>query len=198
MNWGMKAMANNALAVNSYNFTSDDELLLDTNIWLFVYGPQRPGDKRVAAYSEALAKILAAGSKIYIDVLIVSEFINTYARIKWDVLGKPYKDFKKFRKSQDFKPIAQDIAADIQQILKHCLRIENGFETLAINELIAEYAVGNSDFNDQIITELCQKKKLKLITDDSDFRAQGVLVMTANKRLLSSQQSATSSNVHQK
>jgi hypothetical protein len=114
------------------------------------------------------------------------------------VLGKPYKDFKKFRKSQDFKPIAQDIAADIQQILKHCLRIENGFETLAINELIAEYAVGNSDFNDQIITELCQKKKLKLITDDSDFRAQGVLVMTANKRLLSSQQSATSSNVHQK
>jgi predicted nucleic acid-binding protein len=171
MNWGMKAMANNALAVSSYNFTSDDELLLDTNIWLFVYGPQRPGDKRVAAYSEALAKILAAGSKIYIDVLIVSEFINTYARIKWDVLGKPYKDFKKFRKSQDFKPIAQDIAADIQQILKHCLRIENGFGTLAINELIAEYAVGNSDFNDQIITELCQKKKLKLITDDSDFRA---------------------------
>ncbi|MDR4519072.1 MAG: PIN domain-containing protein [Nitrosomonas sp.] len=194
----MKAMANNALAVSSYNFTSDDELLLDTNIWLFVYGPQRPDDPRVAIYSQAFAKILAAGCKIYIDVLIVSEFINTYARIKWDVLGKPYKDFKKFRKSQDFKPIAQDIAADIQQILKHCLRIENGFGTLAINELIAEYAVGNSDFNDQIITELCQKKKLKLITDDSDFRAQGVLIMTANKRLLSSQQSATSSNVHQK
>jgi len=194
----MKAIANNALAVNSYNFTSDDELLLDTNIWLFVYGPQRPGDKRVAAYSEALAKILAAGSKIYIDVLIVSEFINTYSRLKWNVMGNPHGEFKRFRKSQDFKLIAQDIAADIQQILKHCLRIENGFETLAINELIAEYAVGNSDFNDQIITELCQKKKLKLITDDSDFRAQGVLVMTANKRLLSSQQSATSSNVHQK
>ncbi len=110
----------------------------------------------------------------------------TYARIKWDVLGKPHKDFKKFRKSQDFKPIAQDIAADIKQILKHCLRIENGFETLAINELITEYAMGDSDFNDQIITKLCQKKKLKLVTDDGDFRAQGVLVVTANKRLLSS------------
>lgn len=179
-------MSNNALAVNNYNFTPDDELLLDTNIWLFVYGPQKPNDPRAVTYSQALAKILSVGCKIYIDVLIVSEFINTYARIKWDVLGKPHKDFKKFRKSQDFKPIAQDIAADIKQILKHCLRIENGFETLAINELITEYAMGDSDFNDQIITKLCQKKKLKLVTDDGDFRAQGVLVVTANKRLLSS------------
>lgn len=99
----MKAMVSKALSVANYNFTPDDELLLDTNIWLFIYGPQKPEDARVMIYSQAFAKILAAHCKIYIDVLIVSEFINTYARIKWDVLGKPHKDFKKFRKCQDFK-----------------------------------------------------------------------------------------------
>jgi len=32
-------MPYNTLDVTSYDFTQNDELLLDTNIWLFVYGP---------------------------------------------------------------------------------------------------------------------------------------------------------------
>lgn len=177
-------MTNEIFAVSSYNFNSNDALLLDTNIWLLIYGPQKPNDSKVETYSKALARILTARCKIYIDVLIVSEFINTYARIKWDVLGKPHKYFKKFRKSQDFKPIARDIAADTQQVLKHCLWIENGYETLSISALITEFAHGDSDFNDQIIASLCREKKLMLVTDDGDFRNQNVLIVTANKRLL--------------
>ena len=184
MNWEMTAMTNNAVSVASYNFKPDDELLLDTNIWLFVYGPQKPGNARVAIYSQALAKILAAKSRIYIDVLIVSEFINTYARLKWNVLGKPRADFKRFRNSQDFKPIAQGVADDIQRVLNHCSRVDNGFKELDIDELIAEYGAGNSDFNDQIIAALCKKNGLKLVTDDGDFGGQGIPIVTANKRLL--------------
>jgi len=178
-------MANNVLAVASYNFKPEDELFVDTNVWLFIYGPQKPRDTRVAAYSHALARILAAQSRIYIDVLIVSEFINTYARLKWNVLGKPHTDFKRFRKSAEFKPIAQDIAADVKRVLKQCDRLENGFELLDIDGLIGEYAAGDSDFNDQVIAALCKRKGLKLVTDDGDFGAHGVPVVTANKRLLS-------------
>lgn len=184
MSLGMKAMANNVFSVANYNFTPDDELLLDTNIWLFVYGPQKPGDAKVATYSQALAKILAAKSSIYIDVLVVSEFINTYARLKWNVMGKPHGEFKQFRKSQDFNPIAQDVAADIRRVLSHCVRVENGFETLDIDSLIGEFAVGDSDFNDQVIAALCQQRGLKLVTDDGDFRGQGIPLVTANRRLL--------------
>jgi predicted nucleic acid-binding protein len=175
---------NRALAVGTYSFTSDDQLLLDTNIWMLVYGPQKPGDARVAAYSQALANILAANSRIYIDVLIVSEFINTYARLKWNVMGKPYGTFKKFRNSPDFKPIARDIAADVKQVLKHCTRIENGFAALDIDGLVDEYAAGDADFNDQVLAELCRKRGLKLVTDDGDFGGQGISVVTANLRLL--------------
>jgi predicted nucleic acid-binding protein len=184
MSWGMKAMANKAISVANYNFAPEDELLLDTNIWLFVYGPQKPSNRKVATYSRALANILAANSRIYIDVLIVSEFINAYARLKWNVMGKPHGDFKRFRKSQDFKPIAKDIADDIKRVLNHCSRVENGFETLDIDGLIAEYAGGDSDFNDQVIAALCQRRGLKLVTDDGDFRGQGVPIVTANQRLL--------------
>lgn len=102
--------------ITDYDFTSSDALLLDANVWLFVYGPQKPRDSRVDVYSQALAKILAAQSRIYIDVLIVSEFINTYARLRWNfwkAQSASSNDFKKFRKSGNFNPVAQDIAADV-------------------------------------------------------------------------------------
>ncbi|MDE2389024.1 MAG: PIN domain-containing protein [Betaproteobacteria bacterium] len=159
---------------------------MDTNVWLFIYGPQKPGNTKESIYSGVLAKILTAGSKIFIDVLIVSEFINTYARLKWNVMGKPRGDFKSFRKSVDFKPIAQDIAADVKQILKHCLRIESGFDALAIIDLLDEYALGKADFNDQVIATLCREKGLILVTDDGDFRDNEIPIVTANRRLLAS------------
>ncbi|MFH1075273.1 MAG: type II toxin-antitoxin system VapC family toxin [Pseudomonadota bacterium] len=177
-------MTNKALAVNNYNFKSEDKLFVDANVWLFAYGPQKPRDARVATYSQALAKILSAQCRIYIDVLIVSEFINAYARLKWNIMDKPHNYFKQFRKSTDFKAIAQDIAADVKRVLNHCSRIENGFEAMNVNNLIDEYAAGDSDFNDQIIVALCKRRGFKLVTDDSDFGGQGIPVVTANKRLL--------------
>ncbi len=179
-------MTHRAEEISTYDFKSSDALLLDANIWLFVYGPQKPNDPKVAAYSNALRKILAAKSCIYIDVLIVSEFINAYARMKWNLLCGPSKtrNFKQFRKSSAFKPVAQDIAADVKCVLKHCTRVESGFESLPIDTLVNEYAAGDSDFNDQILAALCNSKGLKLVTDDADFKRRGVPVVTANKRLL--------------
>lgn len=179
-------MTSKAEEITRYQFQSSDKLLLDTNVWMFIYAPQNPVDKRVAVYSGALAQILAVQSRIYIDVLIVSEFINTYARLKWNLWkarSTSPADFKAFRKSKYFKPIAQDIASDLKRVLAHCTRVEDGFESLALDDLVDEYAAGDSDFNDQILTSLCKRAGLKLVTDDSDFKGQGISVITANKRL---------------
>lgn len=176
-------MTNNVEDITKYDFKSSDELLLDTNVWLLTNAPQKPGNKRAAVYSRALLNILKANSRIYIDVLIVSEFINAYARGKWKLLSSN-TEFKQFRKSKDFKPVAQDIAADVKRVLKHCTRIESGIESPTIDALIDEYAMGDSDFNDQILTNLCQRKGLKLVTDDGDFKSSGIPVLTANPRLI--------------
>lgn len=47
-----------------------------------------------------------------------------------------------------------------------------------------EYQVGGSDFNDQVIREVCKSNGFKLLTDDGDFDTQGLTVLTANSRLL--------------
>jgi predicted nucleic acid-binding protein len=178
-------MTHGAEEISTYDFKPSEKLFLDANIWLLVCGPPKSNDPKVSVYSEALKKILTAKSPIYIDVLIVSEFINVCARLEWNLIdSSKHGDFKQFRKSKLFKPVAQAIAANVKRVLQHCKRIANDFESVAIDTLIEEYAAGDSDFNDQIIAALCSRKGLKLVTDDGDFKGRGVPIITANKKLL--------------
>ena len=176
-------MKHKAVRVNDYNFTFQDRLFLDTNIWFYLYGPKGSKSHWVQIYSNVFNRILSAKSSIYIDVLVLSEFINTYARTQWRFVARHIESFKAFRNSSHFKPVAQEIGAKVKSILGHCSRIESGFSTLAIDDLITDYAAGNSDFNDQVITEICRSSGLTLITHDRDFKGQGITILTANRLL---------------
>ena len=171
-------------AVEDYNFTAQDRLLLDANIWMYLHGPQKQRGYWQRTYTPVFNRILKAGSRIYIDVLVLSEFINRYARLKWSLVRRLHRTFKAFRNSPAFKPVAQDIVKDVKQIMNHCSRIESGFATVDMDILLAEYAEGHSDFNDQVITELCKDNGLTLITHDSDFRTQDISILTANPAML--------------
>jgi len=180
-------LKNNASQISTYAFGPGEEFLLDTNVWFLVYGPGRPHDVRVAVYSRALKQMLAANCAIYVEVLILSEYMNAYARLKHNLLKGTSgvdNDFKRFRKSPHFKAIAYDIAGDVRQILKHCQRIESDLPQCEVDRLIDEFAQGNSDFNDQVLAELCKGRNLKLVTDDSDFKDRGLHILTANQGLL--------------
>ena len=93
-------------SVADHDFTPEDKLFLDANIWLYMYGPQRPNAYWVRIYSKVFKRILKAKSKVYTDVLVVSEFINRYARLRWRIdesnFGE-FDEFKDFRNSPHFK-----------------------------------------------------------------------------------------------
>lgn len=181
-------MPGKAQDISTYVFKDSDRLLLDANVWMFVHGPTPPGDKRAAIYSSALARILAAKATIHVDVLIVSEFVNRYARLRHKILQSTAgvaPDFKQFRTGADFKPVAQDIADAIRRVLKECTRSESGFASVDIGCLVDEYAKGESDFNDQMLAELCKSQGWTLVTHDSDFKGSGLDLVTGNKKLLS-------------
>ena len=178
-------MTYKAERVSRYRFTSQHKLFLDANIWLYLYGPKKPRNRSVRIYSNAYNRILNAGSQIYIDVLVVSEFINRCARQECELAGYTPKQFKVFRHSSDFKSVAPGIAAAVKKITNCCLRTESTFSTLKIDNLLNDYAKGNSDFNDQVITELCKNNGLTLVTHDGDFKTQEIPILTANRSLLS-------------
>ncbi len=182
----------NPIILSSYTFTPKDSLLIDANVWYLLYGPYAKKDRRVDLYSAAIKEIIAAKSKIYIDVLIISEFINRYARDKSKIIANFQKssekfEFKNFRNSSAFKPIAKEIASLVGRMLKHCNRLESDFVRAPINEILKDYASGVFDFNDQILSSLCQYNHLTLVTDDADFKNFDIPVLTENKKLLKNQ-----------
>jgi len=174
--------------ISGYRFAETDKLFFDANIWLFIYGPQgNPNDWKAKSYSGALANALKAKSQIIIDVLVVSEFINRFARIEYDI-QYPNKsnrlDFKQFRNSPAFAPVAQAIVSTLRQILKFATRAESGFSGIDIQGLLVEFEAGGHDFNDQVLVRLCQAQNLQLVTHDADFKGKGVNILTANQRIL--------------
>ncbi len=170
--------------IRHYNFTAQDKLFLDANIWLYLYGPPKPRSYWRPIYTSVFNRMVRAKSRIYIDVLVVSEFINAYARLKWRDASSYPNAFKTFRNSPDFKPVAQNIATHVKQIMKHCARIESNLATLGMDNLLNDYATGDHDFNDQVITEICKNNGFTLITNDSDFKTQEIPILTANPNLL--------------
>jgi predicted nucleic acid-binding protein len=181
-------MMSNAQDITSYQFSNADSLVFDTNVWLYIYGPQgSPVDFKSRAYSNAFANALRENSQIWVDVLVISEFVNRFARIEYDIqypnkANRP--DFKHFRNSPDFKPVAQTIVAAMRKILKFAARTESGLTSINVDALLAEFENGGCDFNDQILMRLCISQNLKLVTDDIDFKGKGVNILTANKRIL--------------
>ncbi len=170
--------------ISSYSFSEDDGFFLDANIWLSVYGPIAYRRSRTLIYANAIRDIRKIGCFIFIDVLILSEFINTYARWEYKQSSLRRKRFKNFRKNNAFVPIAKDIAVNAKRIIKQCRCYDSNFASIDIEALLTEFEKGNLDFNDQVFSELCKDKKLILVTDDSDFKDSGLTILTANSRLL--------------
>ena len=180
-------MSPEARMIAEHRFQPTDNLLLDANVWLVLYGPQgNHNDYRTKLYSEAFKRILSAGSTIHIDVLVTSEFINSYARFEYKLAIRRGMgaEFKEFRQSNEFPHVAKRIGADAKRILQYCRCIDSGFSTSDIAALLTDYEAGETDFNDQILARICKSNGLILVTNDSDFKNSGVPILTANKRLL--------------
>lgn len=173
--------------IESFKFTPQDAVLFDANIWLYIYGPpSHISNQYRGAYTLALRRIRGCGCPILLDSLVLSEFINAYARFFYNKMPPDNKpsDFKLFRNSSDFKPVAEQISRRAKKILEKTEPAKNGFDLVGMTEILSEYAGGEADFNDQILAEICRSNGLKLVTHDADFSATNLTILTANPRLL--------------
>ncbi len=175
---------NNTQDIKAHSFSETDKYFLDANIWLYVYGPIAFRNKKSATYSKALFELRNVGCLIFIDVLIVSEFINTYARFEHKQSQRREINFKEFRKTSTFSEISKDITNNTKRIIKQCQRCNLNFVDIDIEGLLSKFEKGDSDFNDQVFSEICKINGYILITDDADFDCEDLNILTANQRLL--------------
>lgn len=179
-------MKNKVHDLAAYAFSSGEALLLDTNVWLYLF--PAPSDRPsgfARNYSAAFKKMLAAGAHLAMDALILSEYLNRYCRIEWTALHKAaYPDFKRFRQSADFATVGQGAALYAQNMLKQCAKHDHPFASINVAQVVADFETGVHDFNDGLLVETCRINGWKLVTNDGDFTRGGIDVLTTNPKLI--------------
>jgi len=172
----------------SYPFSEKDRVLLDANVWLSVYGPNAPGSERTRKYSQVLKAMQVAKTAVFLDVLVLSEFVNAYARTQHKILalsGAPISsDFKTFRESGDFAQIAKEIHENALKIGRLAQPLDHPLTKCDLVSVLTVFAQGRSDINDQLLAECCKVNNLLFLTHDADLGASGVTVLTTNHKLL--------------
>ena len=179
-------MSDPVLDVRDYAFTEEDRLLLDANVWLSIYGPDPTARRRSTAYQRAFRRMRTARSQLFTDVLVLSEFINRFARqlyVQQWPRGHP-AGFKGFRDSPGFRPVAEEIALNATKICSAAARCDTPLASIDIGSLLCQFGTAKHDFNDLVLSTLCRTQRLTFVTDDADFRGSGHRVLTANPRLL--------------
>ncbi len=180
-------MMNKAYDLTTYTFSTKEPMLLDTNVWLFLFpAPSNTPRGYVMKYSAAFKRMHAAGVYLPMDALILSEYLNRYCRIEWRAIYKnSHTEFKAFRQSSDFGPVGQADAEYARYILHLCTRHDHPFSTSDVDRALSDFECAVCDFNDSLIIESCRRNGWKFVTDDADCTSGGIEVLTSNPRLLS-------------
>ena len=77
-------MKNKVYNLTDYSFKSGESILLDTNIWLYLFpAPSSSLSDLFDKYSRAFNKLVKAQAQPVIDPMVLSEYLNRYCRIEW-------------------------------------------------------------------------------------------------------------------
>ncbi len=179
-------MNNKAYDLASYSFSQGEQILVDSNIWLYLFpAPRNPHQRFAQQYSTAFSRLINAQAQPVLDPMVLSEYLNRYCRIEWEGnLKTSYPIFKDFRQSPDFHAVASSAQIFAGRILRFCQIHSVSPDELDLNQALVDFVSGQVDFNDALLVDLCKKRNLKLMTNDADFQAGGIDVLTTNPRLL--------------
>lgn len=177
---------NKVYRLDGYAFQPQETLLLDANVWLFLFpAPSGTGPVWAKKYSAAFKQMLVAKTRLVMDALVLSEYVNRYCRIEWQVNHQAtYSDFKRFRNSAKFPLVANGVALYVRRILSHAVRSDHPFRSINVEQVLADFEAGGLDLNDGLLTETCKHHGWKFVTNDGDFVYGGIDVLTNNPKLI--------------
>jgi predicted nucleic acid-binding protein len=190
-------MASKICDISGYSLSSNDLLLFDANIWVYIWSPPHsPSDALSSAIGEYLriyTEMVNQGIKILTSWLVLSEFANSLTRKSFqkhlELNPKSFKnnESKLYRDSKHFLPERKAIASYMKKILAKSKIISHNPDSMCYNNILKWYE-SKTDFNDAIYVEDSIASSYKIITHDEDFkRVWGEvepIILTANQRML--------------
>ncbi|MFF2591062.1 PIN domain-containing protein [Peribacillus butanolivorans] len=158
--------------LSSYSINKDDKFFFDTNIWMYMHcSIGSYSAKLVQEYSDFYQKVKVAGATIITSTLLISEFVNTYSRLEFNIRKKSdgLSDYKKdFRSNPSYKPLLDNInLLTEKKILRNSIKIQDSFHEFEESNFFAN--PNTYDFNDEYFCYIAEKLDFKIVTHDKDF-----------------------------
>lgn len=173
--------------INRFNVKSGDCFFFDNNVWMILFSPISGVNRRQQdAYGTLLKQIQSSRATIYINSLIVSEYMNRSLRLAHSIwadnerrAGNCSVEYKKyFRDTYAFCEAQRAACAEMRDILSIAERKPDDFNAVNLEEIMNTQAM---DFNDAYYTSYCSLNNLILVSDDKDLQrtVRDITILTA-------------------
>ncbi|OJV36928.1 MAG: twitching motility protein PilT [Bacteroidales bacterium 36-12] len=167
-------------SLNSIAQLQGRDVFLDANVLIYLFWPTGSVNWQ-NKYASAFAQLLRQRNKLCVDFLVISEVINRVIRYE-HVKLQPALKFKEFRDSQEGKDAIKDIYKVVENdILNRFHFIDKAFSKDEVHSFLN---IDTLDFVDKAILKVCKDNNCILLTNDKDFKAADIDILTANPALL--------------
>lgn len=162
-------MSNNINNINN-NFSGSENIIVDTNILLYLFGPFNNED---FDYSIFLEKAKNKNVSLYVSDIILSEFVNRNNRLGYyQYLNKNNLTTNNYQYKRDYRTTSEfrenyELSLEIieQEVLKEMSLLI--FDNHIINDF-SRYSL--LDFGDELIYRQAKLLDYSIVTHDRDFR----------------------------
>ena len=159
--------------ISTYSIQPEDKFFFDTQIWMYMHcSIGNYNSQLVQEFSDFYQNVREVGATIYITSMLISEFINTYSRLEFNIIKNSagLSDFKRdFRKNPSYKPILDSInLLTERKVIKNSVKINDEFANFSESPFFQN--PNTYDFHDEYFCYLAEKLNFKIVTNDSDFQ----------------------------
>ncbi len=182
------------IKIQKHTVSPSDEYFFDTNVWIYIYGSIAASNANIQqVYGSLLRAILSRNSTIWINSLVISEYINRMLRLEFENWKRNNGGFyqrisldvndafkKYFRPTNDYTLALTNIDNQVNDILKIATRRPDDFNAVNIQKIIQGMS-SNVDFNDSYIIDCCRRYNYILVSHDRDMQnfSNSIRILTA-------------------
>ena len=186
-------MSRKRIPLWNFSPTSNDRIVLDTNILIKIFHPLNySASEKDEEYEEFYAALVRNKSMLLLSSVQISEYINRCIRIQFGLYKRDnqhantYQFKEDYRGTRDYLDNMNSIINTVKDdIIPYFSTIDDGFKAIAPENI---YLCNISyDFNDALLAEITKAQNAYLVTDDSDFinYSNSIDLITNNNWLLS-------------
>jgi predicted nucleic acid-binding protein len=163
------------------------QVFFDANILIYIFWPSGAYHWE-GYYSTALARLMHQQNELFVDFTVISETVNRAHRLEYDKfltlnhMTKTDTSYKHYRNGLDGQSALSDIYSMVEtNILTHFTVVGKTFSKEDIQSFLVVDAI---DFNDKGIIMTCKENNFVLLTNDSDFKAADIDILSSNPAIL--------------